>query len=181
MRMSDIDGAFTLLALMPWLWPYMLFVWFDVDEPLEGQVHAGVLYCHLSADFGTVGCPLAWFEFFTTVLDLARMECVLRSDLVLYVDDLSHIGDEEGVLNDEGEELDTFLYDCGVPTKASKTKGAAQLQLSLGLWWNTVNFTLWLAQEKLESYREFLTHLSSYSGKVLCWPCRVSSSTRKVC
>lgn len=161
MRMSDIDGAFTLLALMPWLWPYMLFVWFDVDEPLEGQVHAGVLYCHLFADFGTVGCPLAWFEFFTTVLDLARMECVLRSDLVLYVDDLSHIGDEEGVLNDEGEELDTFLYDCGVPTKASKTKGAAQLQLSLGLWWNTVNFTLWLAQEKLESYREFLTDMST--------------------
>ena len=26
MRMSDIDGAFTLLPLVPWLWKYMLFV-----------------------------------------------------------------------------------------------------------------------------------------------------------
>ena len=57
MRMSDIDGAFTLLALVPWLWPYMLFVWFDVDTPLDQQATAGVLYAHLFADFGTVGCP----------------------------------------------------------------------------------------------------------------------------
>ena len=164
MRMSDIDGAFTLLALMPWLWPYMLFVWFDVDAPLDTQSGAGVLYCHLFADFGTVGCPLEWFEFFTTILDLARMECVLRSDLILYVDDLSHIGDEGGdalTLDQEGEELDLFLGECGVPTKARKTKHAAQLQLSLGLWWNTVNFVLWLAQEKVERYREFLTEQST--------------------
>ena len=140
MRMSDIDGAFTLLALVPWLWPYMLFIWFDVDIPLDRQKTAGVLYVHLFADFGTVGCPLAWFEFFTTVLDLARMECVLRSDLVLYVDDLSHLGDTGPELDKEGGELDQFLVDCGVPTKDKKTRGAAQLQLSLGLWWNSVQF-----------------------------------------
>ena len=93
-RMTDIDGAFTLLPLVPWLWPYMLFVWFDVDAPLGQQKVADVLYVHLFADFGTTGCPLEWFEFFTVVLDLARMECVLRQDLVLYVDDLTYIGDE---------------------------------------------------------------------------------------
>jgi len=52
-----------------------------------------------------LGCPLEWFEFFTVILDLARMECVLRSDLILYVDDLSHIGDEGGdalTLDQEG-------------------------------------------------------------------------------
>ena len=161
MRMSDIDGAFTLLALVPWLWPYMLFIWFDVDIPLDRQKTAGVLYVHLFADFGTVGCPLAWFEFFTTVLDLARMECVLRSDLVLYVDDLSHLGDTGPELDKEGGELDQFLVDCGVPTKDKKTRGAAQLQLSLGLWWNSVQFTLWLAQEKVERYTEFLTDMSA--------------------
>jgi len=76
-----------------------------VDAPLDTQSVAGVLYCHFFADFGTVGCPLEWFEFFTVILDLARMECVLRSDLVLYVDDLSHIGDEGGdalTLDQEG-------------------------------------------------------------------------------
>ena len=36
-----------------------------------------------------------------------------------------------------------------------------QLQLSLGLWWNTLQFTLWLAQEKLERYREFLGTMST--------------------
>lgn len=160
MRMSDIDGAFTLLALVPWLWPYMLFLWYDVDVPLAQQRTAGVLYCHLFADFGTTGCPLAWFEFFTTVLDLARMECVLKSDLVLYVDDLSHLGDDRVELDCEGAELDSFLGDCGVPTKHPKTKGAAQLQLSLGLWWNTLQFTISLAQEKVERYTEFLTDMS---------------------
>ena len=160
LRMSDIDGAFTVLPLVPWLWPYFLFLWYDVDTPLDGQTAANVLYVHVFADFGTVGCPLEWFEFFSVVLDLARMECVLRSDLVLYVDDLSHIGDDEGELDSEGSELDTFLAECGVPTKHSKTRGAARLQLSLGLWWNTVNFTLWLAAEKLVQYREFLSDMA---------------------
>jgi len=160
MRMSDIDGAFTLLPLMPWLWPYFLFMWYDVDLPLDQQRVADVLYCHLFADFGTCGCPLAWFEFFSTTLDLARMEGVLRSDLILYVDDLSHIGDDDVLLDLEGEELEAFLVTCGVPTKHPKTRRAAQLQLSLGLWWNTVNFTIWLAQEKVESYSEFLTDMA---------------------
>ena len=47
--MSDIDGAFTLLALVPWLWPYMLFIWFDVDVPLDQQKTAGVLYMYAAA------------------------------------------------------------------------------------------------------------------------------------
>lgn len=161
MRMSDIDGAFTILPLVPWLWKYMLFMWFDVDTPLHGQAVADTLYVHLFADFGTVGCPLEWFEFFTVTLDLARMECVLRSDLVLYVDDLSHIGGEEVALDLEGGELECFLDKCGVPTKHPKTRRAAQLQISLGLWWNTTNFTLWLVEEKRTRYVEFLTDMST--------------------
>ena len=89
MRMSDVSGAFTLLALVPWLWNYMFFLWYDVDAPLSQQRRANVLYCHLFADFGTRGCPLEWCEFFTTVLELARMDSVLTHDLILYVDDLS--------------------------------------------------------------------------------------------
>ena len=161
MRMSDIDGAFTLLPLVPWLWPFMLFLWYDIDLPLDRQPTADTLYVHVFADFGTVGCPLEWFEFFSTVLDLARMECVLRSDLVLYVDDLSHVGDDDVLLDAEGEELESFLLHCGIPTKHPKTRHAAKLQLSLGLWWNTVTFTLWLAEEKLAHYKEFLTHMST--------------------
>lgn len=160
-RMSDIDGAFTLLPLVPWLWKYMLFVWFDVDVPLGEQENTTILYCHLFADFGTTGCPLEWFEFFTVTLELARMEGVLRSDLVLYVDDLSHLGDEQAALDDEGEELDGFLARLGTGTKQKKTRSASQLQLSLGLWWNTVTFTLWLTEEKLADYREFLLDMAS--------------------
>ena len=137
----------------------MFFVWFDVDAPPDEQAEPNVLYCHLFADFGTVGCPLEWFEFFTVVLDLARMEGVLRSDLVLYVDDLSHLGDEGATaarLDEEGLELDEFLFAAGTPTKQKKTRKAARIQLSLGLWWNTVNFTLRLAEEKVAVYKEYL-------------------------
>ena len=160
MRMSDIDGAFTLLPLVPWLWKFMLFLWFDVDAPLEEQREPTILYTHLFADFGTTGCPLEWFEFFTVTLDLARMEAVLRSDLVLYVDDLSHLGDEQDGLDEEGENVDTFLESLGVGTKKKKTRGAAQLQLSLGLWWETTSFTIWLTEEKLASYRKDLLEMA---------------------
>ena len=160
MRMSDIDGAFTLLPLVPWLWKYMLFVWFDVDVPLDEQEDTTILYAHIFADFGTTGCPLEWFEFFTVTLDLARMECVLRSDLVLYVDDLSHIGDDGEALDLEGQELDDFLGKLGAGTKAKKTRSSSRLQLSLGLWWNTVNFTIWLTTDKLATYREFLLEMA---------------------
>lgn len=161
MRMSDVSGAFTLLALVPWLWNYMFFLWYDVDLPLEGQRRANVLYCHLFADFGTRGCPLEWFEFFSIILDLARMESILTSDLILYVDDLSHIADEEEMLDEEGEGLDDYLEgEIGVPMERSKGRAAAQIQLSLGLWWNTLNFTLWLAEEKVQMYSAFLSDLS---------------------
>ena len=166
LRMSDIDGAFTLLPLVPWLWPYMLFLWFDVDLRPEQQLEANVLYCHLFADFGTVGCPLEWFEFFTVVLDLARMEGVLKSDLVLYVDDLSHIGDEGSTadrLDEEGRELDDFLALAGTPTKPKKTRSAARIQLCLGLWWNTINFTLRLIDDKVVVYDEYLRDMASRS------------------
>ena len=161
MRMSDVSGAFTLLALVPWLWDYMFFLWYDVDLPLQGQRRANILYCHLFADFGTRGCPLEWFEFFSIVLDLARLEGVLTMDLILYVDDLSHVGDECDDVDGEGERVDTFLEDVvGVPMEHGKTRHASQLQLSLGLWWNTINFTLWLAEEKVAAYTEFLSILS---------------------
>lgn len=161
MRMSDVSGAFTLLALVPWLWDYMFFLWFDVDKPLETQRVANILYCHIFADFGTRGCPLEWFEFFSTVLDLARMEDILTMDLVLYVDDLSHIADEDEPLDEEGENLDSYLEEIiGIPMEASKVRSAAQIQLSLGLWWNTLNFTLWLAEEKVAVYSKFLSEVS---------------------
>jgi hypothetical protein len=35
------------------------------------------------------------------------------------------------------------------------------LQLSLGLWWNTISFTIWLTADKLASYREFLLDMAS--------------------
>ena len=162
MRMSDVSGAFTLLALVPWLWNYMFFVWFDVDKPLDTQRVANILYCHIFADFGTRGCPLEWFEFFTVVLDLARMESILTMDLVLYVDDLSHIGDEDQPLDQEGLELDNYLEsEIGIPMEKSKVRDAAQVQLSLGLWWNTINFTLWLAEEKVVLYSAFLSEMAS--------------------
>ena len=62
---------------------------------------------------------------------------VLTMDLVLYVDDLSHIGDEDQPLDEEGEALDNYLeIEIGIPMEKPKTRRASQIQLSLGLWWN---------------------------------------------
>ena len=71
------------------------------------------------------------------------------------------MGDEKAGLDEEGEDLDQFLESLGVGTKRKKTRAAAQLQLSLGLWWDTTSFTIWLTEEKLASYRQYLLEMAN--------------------
>jgi hypothetical protein len=152
MRVADVDGAFTLMGLRPELWPYFMFVWFDVGLPLTQQVEQNTLYMHLHSDFGSAGAPEEWGILFDTVLDIARMEEVITLPLKVYVDDLTHLGDDPIALDAEGERLALFLDTAGTPLKAPKTRSAATFQLSLGLWWDSMLFTLQLDEMKREIY-----------------------------
>ena len=152
MRVTDIDGAFTLMGLHPDLWPFFLFLWFDVRLPRAEQHRQNILYVHVFSDFGSAGAPEEWGILFDTILDLARMEEVLTLPLKVYVDDLTHLGPDGLLLEAEGERLDAFLETVGTSTKTRKTKHAAQFQLSLGLWWHSILFTLQLDELKRNIY-----------------------------
>jgi len=151
LRMSDVAHAFTLIPLRPDLWRYFMFVWYNVDLPIEQQTTMDTLYMHLFADFGSAGAPECWYIILDVLVSLARMENILTLPMEVYVDDLSHIGDDRILLDEEGEKVSAFLSKVGAPFN-NKTRNAAQLQLCLGLWWNTLNFTITLEEMKLSMY-----------------------------
>jgi len=124
-----------------------LFLWYDVDAPLEGQQQDSTLYVHTCADFGTVGCPLEWFEFLCVVLDLARMESVLKSPLITFVDDLTHVGraeDGPAQLNEEGEIFGPFDW-----------SDVAQLDFDNKALWEamTADMKFWLEEVNIDGFR----------------------------
>ena len=53
MVVGDIDAAYPLLPLAWWIWPFFMFVWFDID--VSDFVQVMRLYLHVCGDFGTYG------------------------------------------------------------------------------------------------------------------------------
>ena len=61
-------------------------------------------------------------------------------------------------LNAEMAKLQAWTVDvCGVEWKQPKDRSAAQLQFYIGLWWNSVDFSRSLDEERLGSYMKTLS------------------------
>ena len=149
MRVSDVDDAFPMLPLHPDVWPFFLFsFWASDDASVE------TLFLHLCGDFGTRGMPGTFKIFFVdVVVQMARSELVLKLPMAIYVDDVGLIAprrdradDEMGAFHEWAERV------CGVRFKALKDKWAAQEQLFLGFWWNSLTLTRTLDERKLAPY-----------------------------
>ena len=160
MRVSDIDAAFPLLPLRPRLWRYFLFLWYDVDavnyvdDKLSDQYW---LYVHVCGDFGTAGLPGSFKIFFTDVtMGMARSEMVLTLEAPIHVDDISLIGAVQEAVDAEGEAFTAFLRTLGIFVKELKDRAAAQVQLSLGFWWDSLNRTRTLVERKRTAYVQML-------------------------
>ena len=161
MRVSDVDAAFPLLPIAPRLWRYMMFIWFDVQPGGEASMLTW-LYMHVCGDFGSAGLPGTWKIFFTdVVMGMARSEMVLTLAAPIYVDDISLIGELQRMVDSEGAALAAFLRMLGIYIKEIKDRAAAQVQLALGFWWDSVNRTRTLSERKQQEYvamlREFET------------------------
>jgi hypothetical protein len=104
MRMSDVDGAFTLLPIAPRLWPFFMFWWKAVTTLCKGARRViWWLYQHLTADFGAAGVPGTFKIFFSDVImGVARSENILTLDHTVYVDDCAHVGPDQAALDREG-------------------------------------------------------------------------------
>ena len=77
------------------------------------------------------------------------------------MDDISLIGELQRMVDSEGVALTAFLRELGIYIKEIKDRAAAQVQLALGFWWDSVNRTRTLSERKQQEYvamlREFET------------------------
>lgn len=155
MRVSDIDAAFPLLPLAPALWPFFLFWWYAVTD--GAPVDQMWLYMHVCGDFGAAGLPGTWKIFFTDVIvGVARSEEVLTLPMAVYVDDCALIGAVAAEVDAEGAAFTAWLRALGIYVKELKDRAAAQLQLALGFWWDSIRRTRTLDEVKLFTYVQML-------------------------
>ena len=152
MIVGDVDAAYPILPLAWWLWPFFMFVWFDIT--LDDLTARWRLYMHLTGDFVTSGLPGTFKIFFSdVVVNMARSELLLTLPLPVYVDDCSLIGDDQSLLNSEWQAFKAFLKSLGITMKDLKERSATMVQLVLGFWWDSIQRTRTLESRKLEAYK----------------------------
>ena len=149
MYVSDVEDAFLLLPLAPWVWFLMLFRFYlrDSDEELTTCVH-------VFGDFGTCGMPGTFYIFFVkVVIQMARSELVLTLPIAIYVDDCGIIGPAKAELDTEVASFQTWADETtGVRFKWTKDKKGAQLQHMIGFNWDSRSLTRSLEERKLAGY-----------------------------
>ena len=98
MYVSDVEDAFLIVPLAPWLWVFFLFRWYRRRRYQRGE-H---LLAHIFGDFGTSGLPGTFkLLFVDCIVQMARSEMVLTLPLPVYVDDTACIGPDAPELNGE--------------------------------------------------------------------------------
>ena len=153
MYVSDVEDAFMMIPLAPWVWPFFLFRFFESDSSTEES-----LFVHLFGDFGTNGMP-GTFKIFLVdvVVQMARSEFVLTLPMVVYVDDAALVGDNAADTDAEMRAFQRWSWEvCGVPWKAAKDRASATLQYYIGFWWDSAKFTRCLDEKKVFAYLEML-------------------------
>ena len=97
---------------------------------------------------------------------MAQSELVLTLPIRVFVDDAALIGPCQDSVNLEMHNFQVWCTDVvGIAWKLLKDRIAAVVQLYLGLWWDSSDFSLSLDDFKLKHYLELL--LSASNAKVL--------------
>jgi hypothetical protein len=124
---------------------------------IEGRAQS-----YLNGDFGTRGMPGVFKIFFVdVVLNMARAAEALTIPMTVYVDDLAATGaTAKGTTSRMAKFQDWAENVCGVQFKRIKDKSASQVQLFLGLWWDSFTGTRTLEERKLVQYMDMLLEFS---------------------
>ena len=158
MYVSDVEAAFPMLPIAPWLWWFMLH-----RVILPSNRNRDTLCMHTHGDFGTRGMPGCFYIFYScVVVGMARSEMVLTLPMVIYVDDNALIGPYEVQTNREMDKFQEWSEDVpGVHFKRLKDKRASQVQLYTGFWYNSLTRTRTLEEVKVVSYVDSLLDFSA--------------------
>jgi len=156
MHVSDVEDAFLLIPLAPWLWAFFLFRFFCSSKT---QLD---LLMHVCADFGTKGAPGTFKLLFLDVfLQMARSELVVTLPMPVYVDDCSLIGECKAYVAGEMRRFQIWAGPFGFYFKVLKDRSADNPQLVIGFWWDSMTFTRTLEAEKLRHYIDLLSEFAS--------------------
>ena len=162
---SDVNDAFPILPVAPWLWFAMVFRWFqDAGSAALPESSDDTAFVHLFADFGTSGAPGVFRIFFVeVVLNVARSEMIITLPVVVHVDDLAMIGESESLTNHEMHRLQEWCGEpsgSGVTYKVLKDRPAAIPQFYTGFWWDSRYFSRYLDEAKLLAYLDCFSSVS---------------------
>lgn len=148
MYVSDVADAFLNVPLAPFVWYFMLFKWRLPDARSDH------LFAHLFGDFGTKGLPGTWKIILVDVIvQMAKSELVITLPLVVYVDDTALIGPCKVATRREFKSFQEWSTDVtGITWKDIKDRDCAIPQLYIGFWWDSLQFTRCLDEQKLRSY-----------------------------
>jgi hypothetical protein len=149
MYVSDVEDAFLLLPLAPWLWFFMLFRCFLSDDDAQQTTCV-----HLFGDFGTCGMPGTFYIFFVkVVVQMGRSEMVLTLPIAIYVDDCGIIGPDKLALDTEVKGFQAWnKKTTGVEFKVSKDSEGAKDPHMIGFGWDSRSLTRSLEEVKLHGY-----------------------------
>ena len=104
MYVSDVEAAFPMLPLVPWLWWFMLH-----RVSLPSNAGRDTLCMHIFGDFGTRGMPGCFFIFYVkVVIQMAKSELIITLPITIYVDDNGLIGPHESVVNAQMQALQNW-------------------------------------------------------------------------
>ena len=162
MTVADVDDAFSYIPLVPWLWAYMVFRWFDCDDS-DSDSDDLYAYVNIFADFGTRGAPGTFKVILVDVfVQMAKSEFVLCIDIIVYVDDVALISSTEDEGNDAMDAFKSWSREVtGLGWKDEKGLAAARRQLYVGFWWNTPSLARSLPETKVISYLATLLDAST--------------------
>ena len=157
-HVTDVEAAFPMLPFAPWVWPFL----FHRFYPGEGDKNSLHLYAHVTGDFGTRGMPGVFKIFFVdVVLNMARAAQTLTLPMNVYVDDLCGTGSLAKEVTRRVVRFQCWAEDVvGVVFKVIKDRKASQVQLFVGLWWNSFEGTRTLEERKLLQYMDMLLAFS---------------------
>ena len=153
MYVADVEDAFLLIPLAPWLWFFFLFRYFAADADRNETTAV-----HIAGDFGAAGMPGTFKIFFVdVVIQMARSELVLTVPMPVYVDDCGAIDASRERLDTEIPAFQDWAWDtCGVGFKRAKDRVAAIPQLMIGFIWDSRSLTRSLEERKLFAYLRVL-------------------------
>ena len=154
MHVTDVESAFEMLPLAPWLWPFFGTRFKEYDSASGRAVGRERLRFNVCGDFGTKGMPGTFKAFFVdVVIGMARAFSVLTHPMPTHVDDNGLIGSVQSRVRGEMQRFQAWSTALlGVNFKEIKDRSAAQHQLMLGFWWDSFARTLTLDEAKLRSY-----------------------------